>query len=283
MVHDKFSEVIDSVHAALFSKKKLRQNLIFHLMDVLTENERSPKETPDAETYQAIQDRLEEVWQYREWESMTAEQAFLYGQLYGCVKFCSYEEKANQDQKWMNVLVSKYKKERRGLFQAISDTPGIRHKELSEKTGYKISYLSQIMNEKSMQELVECCFSGREKYYFLRPQGKLLLSKMEEQDRKEWLGHWQSPSHASKAELVRIPENSNNEYVLVSGKSNMRAEIFDVKSRMVAEYIKEFININYNEVIVEDNLAGGRSKCRAVENNYQEMPTNRSLIGSMMS
>lgn len=270
MVRDKFSEVIDSIHTALFSKKKLRQNLIFHFMEVLAENERTPIGNADTETYQKVQHRLEEVWQYREWESMSAEQAFLYGQLYGCVKLCSYEKKADEDQKLLDTLVSQYKGRRRGLFQAISDTPGIRHKELSEKTGYQISRLSQIMNEKNMQELVECCVSGREKYYFLRPKGKLLLSKMKEQGRKEkeWLGHWQSTLHVSEVEPVRIPENSNNEYVLVSEKSTMQAEIFGVLSKAAAEYIKEFSYSNYNKVIVEDDLAGGRIKCRAVESNY---------------
>lgn len=280
MVRDKISDVIDSIHAVLFSKKDLRQNQIFHLMEELAKSRNTNKSTPETESYQAVSHRLDEIWQYREWESMSAEQAFLYGQLYGCVELCKYMEKADLDQQWLEVLTSKYKDERRVLFQAIAETPGIQHKELSQKTGYRISRLSQIMNEKSMQELVDCCFSGREKYYFLRPKGKMLLAKMEEQDRKVPLDDWLPILETLRCKLERIPENANIGYVVsaMPVKTNNFVAGIEIK-RAFAEGKKESPNINYANVFVEDNPAGGRIKCKEVKNSYQEMPGNHSLIG----
>lgn len=290
MRYAKFDEVIDSIHAVLFERKALRQNQIFHLMNSLAQVRCSQGIPQRAEIYRNVQHRLDEIWQYREWESMSVEQAFLYGQLYGCVKLCEYEEMTARDQQWMEIFVSKYGSDRWELFHAIAESPGIRHKDLAKRIDQQISRLSQIMNEEDMQELIDHTFTGREKHYFLRPKGKEVLRKMEEerkqQDRENILQQILTICSEQNDKTTYIPRNIN---VVGSGSalSVMAYNILEKKipwemsGNLIPEY-KVSSNQYYNQ-IESKSILGGRSKCRAVENNYQEIAANHLAIGSGMS
>ncbi|MCM1538818.1 MAG: hypothetical protein NC254_10530 [bacterium] len=167
----------------LASAGKITEDQVFSLMEELSAREPAELRTAGM-NYKKMCSAIGEVWQYREWEKMQPDQAFLYGSLWGIVKFfeCRYQEMMDADQ--MKVFVQKYK-DKVWLLRAIKTQPGILHKELAQKGRIGSPRLSQIMNDDpDIKELVFFRTSGREKYYFLKPKGEELLDRLKKETRK---------------------------------------------------------------------------------------------------
>ena len=142
----KFNEILETIRSILYSSKNLLQDQIFYFMEKLAGIGNDLDDISNIKSYIDVKRRLDEVWQYRQWRDMTAEQAFLYGQLYGCFKLFHYREKEQKNNERLDFLISKYRS-KQWLFQAIDKNPGIQHKDLAVKGAITSARLSQIMDE----------------------------------------------------------------------------------------------------------------------------------------
>ncbi len=188
----------------LRSRQGITEDQVLSLMDELAAEE--PKDLPDMpEEYRKMSFMLGEAWRYREWKKLSSEQAFFYGGLWGSVRSfeCRYQKIRDEDR--MKMLIPKYK-DKDWLFQAIESRPGILHKELAQKGKISASRLTQIMDDEDIDYLISHRLSGRQKYYFLKPQGEELLGKLKSTNKKV-LGSYTEPRKA-----ISI-NNGSTEYV----------------------------------------------------------------------
>ncbi len=220
-----------------------------------------------------------EVWQYREWEKMSPEQAFFYGSLWGSIKSfeCRHQKSKETDQ--MKLLVPKFK-DKRWLFRAIKSQPGILHKELAAKGKLSPSRLSQIMDDKDMDDLISYRLSGREKYYFLKPRGEELLLKLKSRDRNV-LGSYAEPYKAiSMDNENKNPSFEYQQASVMPAALNKKLALLIEAMAMYSqqEKIAAVSNDNRNlapKAIVEVN------KWKPVQN-YEEIQKNRYLENGLM-
>lgn len=196
----RFKNVCRNLVDSLISHTRITEDQIFRFMEELAmEEPRALSEMPP--DYRKLSFSMGEIWQYQEWKMLPAQQAFLYGSLWGgCKAFESrYQQKLAADQ--MKTLVPKYKN-KEWVFRAIKSQPGILHKELADKGKISPSRLSQIMDDKDIDSLISYRLSGREKYYFLKPRGEELLESLQVSGRNV-LGSFTEPYKA-----IRIHNDS---------------------------------------------------------------------------
>lgn len=174
--------ITDDISFCLSSKKELTQEQIFVFMMSFIADNGSFFDAIKTKSYKALRCLLNELWQYREWKDMSSEQAFLCGQLYGCVKLCEYREQSRQDVLNLDHLLEKYADSK--LFYIVKKNPGIRHKNLANEIGLTTGRLSQMMDDEDMKELIISRALGREKHYFLGAKGEELLQRLKAQRQK---------------------------------------------------------------------------------------------------
>lgn len=287
--HITLERIIDDISARMTSKKELTQELLFSFMKKFIADNGSFFDAGKPESYKAMRSRLNELWQYREWEEMSSEQAFLYGQLYGCVKLCEYREQSHQNTAWFRFLLSKYADSQ--LFYIIKKTPGIRHKDLAEKIGLSTGRLSQMMDEEDMKELIVSRVMGREKYYFLGAKGEELLQKLETQKReakKEELRKAKTENAALFESIFREkteePDNANILSGIGASKSKDLWENFAEKRREhYLAHLEKLRRLNLNENLRTETIMEEEKEWLMEENSYYAQSSNHLRNGLMMS
>lgn len=193
-----------------------------------------------------------EVWQYREWEKMSPEQAFLYGSLWGSIKSFECRRQKSKKADHMKLLVPKFK-DKRWLFRAIKSQPGILHKELAAKGKITPSRLSQIMDDEDMNDLISYHLSGREKYYFLKPKGEELLLKLKSGDGNV-LGSYTEPYKAISM------DNENKDPSFEYQKASAMPEAYlSKKLALLKEIIQEY-DLRMNEAWLDSFLQSADEK-----------------------
>ena len=247
-----FKNVYKNLLDSLISHTGITEEQIFKFMEELAmEETRAQSEMPP--DYRRLSFSMDEVWQYQEWKMLSAEQAFLYGSLWGSCKVFElrHQQKLAADQ--MKTLVPKYRS-KEWMFRAIKSRPGILHKELADKGKISPSRLSQIMDDKDISFLISYRLSGREKYYYLKPGGEELLNRLKANGRNV-LGSFTEPYKA-----IRIHNDStrnvNDEAKvsawaigMFSNSAMAKALEFNVWSRVVDQInndltVKNIIGVN---------------------------------------
>lgn len=298
--HITLVSIIDDISAHMTSKKELTQELLFSFMKKFIADNGSFFDAGKPESYKAMRSRLNELWQYREWEEMSSEQAFLYGQLYGCVKLCEYREQIRQNTAWFNFLLSKYADSK--LFYIIKKKPGIRHKDLAEKIGLSTGRLSQMMDEEDMRELIASRVMGREKYYFLGAKGEELLQKLETQKRKakkeklrKAITENVNPFENIFVEKAEKPDNVNMLSGIGVSKSKdlwedylqkAQTSYFEKIRKIEQFYFERLINEeywNFNDNLRTETIMEEEMEWPVEKNSYYVQSSNHLRNGLMMS
>lgn len=273
--------ITDDISTRMASGKELTQDLIFCFMKKFIADNGSFFDAVKTKSYKVMKSMLNELWQYREWKDMSPEQAFLCGQLYGCVKLCEYREQSRQDTVFINFLLSKYGNSK--PFRIIKENPGIRHKDLARKINISPGRLSQIMDDEDMQELFASRVLGREKHYFLGVKGEELLRKLEEQERKA--NREQMQRAKLEKESACLISNMWKKMVTENANTNTLPSFDIFKVNPAFQYNLEkssknvhFDNLQRTEMSIEEEV-----ECLMEENSYYGQSTNLLRNGSMMS
>lgn len=166
------------------NEKMIKTDQIFvfleGIIDLMKEGEGSaiPKE------YQKLSGKLDEMYQYKEYEQMTAADAFVMGSLWSGIKIEErYRTRAAQ-QVSMKKLVRKYENYR-WFLRAIYNNPGINQKDLAKKGKKDTSQLSQLAVRLSEDGLFTCDRVGREKYYYLQERGEQVYDELKKEKREQ--------------------------------------------------------------------------------------------------
>lgn len=123
---------------------------------------------------------LQKKWQYRDIESMTSEQAFLCGSIWGGTKLLGIKRERRENAFRLEELKKQYSGHYDFLHAIAADT-GIKHKDLAEKCGKSVSLLSQFAAGVKKDGLITCRRIGREKYYYLRPLGEQVYGDLKQE------------------------------------------------------------------------------------------------------
>lgn len=283
--------IIDDISTCMALKKELTQEQLFSFMKKFIADNGSFFDAKKTKSYKAMRSRINELWQYREWEDMSPEQAFLYGQLYGCVKLCEYREQSHQDIALINYLLSKYEDSK--LFYIVKRNPGIRHKDLAKEIGLSTGRLSQMMDEEDMKELIISRVNGREKRYFLGAKGEALLQQLEAQKReaeKEELQKRKAETACAEffeSTLVKqIVENTNvntpPRFVMPKTALAMHRrleDVFKIEEKVYGINKMNYLNLK-NEFTMEKSMEE-EEECLTEENSCYAQWTSPLKNGSM--
>lgn len=174
-------------------KRSVDEELVYiffdGILDMLHDSEKD-NSIPD---YRKVTDRLQDIWQYKDFDKMSKEEIFLYGGLWGGMQMAEINVRRKRQEKSVDELVCAYKN-KQWFFDAIASQPGIRHKELAERGNQSTSQLSQFVIKAAKEKLITYNRIGREKYYYLGKKGELVYEKMKK--RKARMGFCDRKWHA---------------------------------------------------------------------------------------
>lgn len=142
---------------------------------ILDQMDSQEKET--SQEYQELTRKLHEMWHYKDFEKMSAEEKFLCGGLWGGMKVLELSVRRRDQQQAVSELVQAYGR-KTWFFEAIANHPGIRHKDLAERGKQSPSQLSQFISKAVKEGVVTYNRVGREKYYFLGKRGELVYEEI---------------------------------------------------------------------------------------------------------
>lgn len=172
------------------------------IFDMLSHSEREP-----GVDYQKLSEKLNETWQYRNFDGLSQEKIFLCGSLWGMIQVLESGMRREKQDREVKKLARFYKG-KVWFLEAVSQNPGIRHKDLAGKGKQTPSQLSQFVAVAVRDDLVTYNRVGREKYYYLQKLGKQVYEEIIRQR-----------SHEQKI-AYRFPYKSirkTNEEVFVDG------------------------------------------------------------------
>lgn len=164
--------------------KQIRTDRLFIFLEGVvdlmrqTENETPPQE------YKKLSRALDEMYQYREYEQLTAEEAFVMGSIWSGIKTEELYRARAAQQVSMNKLVRKYENYR-WFLRAIYNNPGIKHKDLAAKGKRSTSELSQLTTRLREDGLFTYDRAGREKYYYLQERGVQVYDELKKVKREQ--------------------------------------------------------------------------------------------------
>lgn len=131
-------------------------------------------------SFYLLKENVYKCWLYEEIGELDANQAFVYGNLWGALKLIDFAKKSRENRKVLDSLACQYEKNSY-VFQIMNDNPGIKHKDLAELSNKTPSELSQFLSKIKEEQLFYDVRLGREKYYYLEERGISLLNKMKKQ------------------------------------------------------------------------------------------------------
>lgn len=128
-----------------------------------------------------LMENIEEIWDFRQFEEISKEEAFLFGSIWGTSKLMKKKIARTKRRSDLSDLVHSYIKYK-WIFKEISAKPGIMHKELAHKGGMSASLLTQTLSGMIQNQFITYNHLGREKHYYLLETGEKLYQNMEDEE-----------------------------------------------------------------------------------------------------
>ena len=128
-----------------------------------------------------LMENIEEIWDFRQFEEISKEEAFLFGSIWGTSKLMKKKIARTKRRSDLSDLVHSYIKYK-WIFKEILAKPGIMHKELAHKGGMSASLLTQTLSGMIKNQFITYNHLGREKHYYLLETGEKLYQNMKEEE-----------------------------------------------------------------------------------------------------
>lgn len=149
-----------------FSQKK-------EIEDKMSERFVESHDDTEWQCYEQFLDKLNKIWQYKQFEGLSSEQSYLYGGIWGGLSMLSYIKKKKIASQKCHTLASKYGEASAYLFlNSVYKTPGVQNKELAKLCNVTPARISQIAGEAVKEGLVSTRTLGKEKRYYIRTMGE---------------------------------------------------------------------------------------------------------------
>ncbi|WP_405289576.1 hypothetical protein [Methanobrevibacter sp.] len=166
---DIFQEVMQRFH----QKKTIEDEMLFYILDTMSERFVESHDDSKWQCYSHMLDKLNKVWQYKQFEGISSEQSYLYGAIWGSLSMLSsIKEKKVTSQK-CHTLAMKYDTDSEYIFlKSILDSPGIQNKKLAGLCDVTNARVSQIASKALKDGLISTQIFGKEKCYYIRTLGE---------------------------------------------------------------------------------------------------------------
>ncbi len=172
----KKSEIFQEVIECFDDKKDIEDEMLFFILDRMSERFVESQEDTEWQTYGQLLDRLDKIWQYQQFEALTSEQSYLYGGIWGCLSMLSCIKKKKEASQKCYTTASKYEADAAFAFlNAINESPGLQNKKLAQLCSVTTARISQISNEALKDGLISAQTMGKEKSYYIRTMGERVL------------------------------------------------------------------------------------------------------------
>lgn len=186
-------------------KTAISEERIYSFIEGLALFDAQDNEMPTS--YARLFDEISEQWSYREIYQMETEQIFLSGAIWGCMQLMEARRKYMLDidtkEKEWSMLLSKYQ-DKKSWLKIIHGSPGIRHKDFSQKAGKSPSQMTQSIAVLVNDKIINCNYAGREKFYFLSDKGECLYKKLNEKQHPKKVHSVYSKRLSDENECVKI-------------------------------------------------------------------------------
>ena len=172
----KESEFCQEIIECIREKKDIEDETLFFILDRMSEQFLESQEDREWQNYYKLLYLLDKIWRYQQFETLTTEQSYLYGGIWGCLNMISFIRKKKETLKKCYALASKHEADAVFTFlNAINESPGLQNKKLALLCNISSEEISQISNEALKDELIFFRRFGKEKYYYLRKQGERVI------------------------------------------------------------------------------------------------------------
>lgn len=177
MKHTRLANICRDILTRWDEKKSVDEEQVYIFCDGIVDmiNDLAAESEPD---YKKVSAKLQEMWQYKDFEEMSAEEIFLCGGLWCGMQISGMSTKQRRQQKTIDELACVYESEQ-WFFKAIYKQPGIRHKDLAEQGDQSVSQLSQFVAKVYEEGLITYNHVGREKYYYLEKRGEMVYKAIQ--------------------------------------------------------------------------------------------------------
>lgn len=208
MKQKRLENICQEILAYIEKDYEISEEMVLALAQGLTFYDGREEKMPSS--YIRLLDEIGQKWQYRETEQLSVEQTFIMGSIWGCLQMAEARRRyamneISKIQQW-NVLLKKYK-DKVCLLNVIRRQPGIRHKDLAQRSRKSPSQMTQIMTGMVNDRLVTCNYAGREKFYFITELGQKLCQE-------ETLKQKQERTSKLSSEMFRV-ENDEKDFLQV--------------------------------------------------------------------
>lgn len=166
-------EIFQKVMQCFDEKEDIKDEMLFHILDILSEQFVESRDDSKWDCYGQLLDQLNKIWQYKQFEEISAEQSYLFGAIWGGLSMLSSIKKKKVNSQKCHTLAEKYKSNSSYVFlRSILNKPGIQNKELSNLCGVTAARISQIATDALEDGLISVQAFGKEKSYYMRTMGE---------------------------------------------------------------------------------------------------------------
>lgn len=165
--------IFQEIRERFSQKKEIEDEMVFYIFEKMSEHFVESHDDTEWQCYEQFLDKLNKIWQYKQFEGLSSEQSYLYGGIWGGLSMLSYIKKKKTASQKCHTLASKYGEASAYLFlNSVYKTPGVQNKELAKLCNVTPARISQIAGEAVKEGLVSTRTLGKEKRYYIRTMGE---------------------------------------------------------------------------------------------------------------
>lgn len=165
--------IFQEIRERFCQKKDIEDEMVFYILDKMSERFVESHDDTEWQCYEHFLDKLNKIWQYKQFDGLSSEQSYLYGGIWGGLSMLAYIKRKKTASQKCHTLASKYGKDSAYLFlNSVYKTPGVQNKELAKLCNETPAKVSQIASEAVKEGLVSTRTLGKEKCYYIRTMGE---------------------------------------------------------------------------------------------------------------
>ena len=178
-------EIFQEVIQRFYQKKDIDDEILFYILDYMSEQFVESRDDVEWQCYDWLLDKLNKIWQYKQFDQVSTEQSYLYGGIWGSLSMLSYIKKKKTLSQTSHVLAAKYENDSAFVFlRSIYNNPGLQNKKLAELCDVSTARISQIASHALKDGLISTQIFGKEKCYYIRTMGESVYDIIQRQKDK---------------------------------------------------------------------------------------------------
>lgn len=255
MDHDKMDIISPNIMKKVQQKQDVNEETVFALWEWIAKHMNECEEFSDFSDCMHLMQFLDSMWAYQNFETVSVEQTFLRGGIWGALHTLETFYQSRNDKRGCQQLVHKYRDDTSFLFlEAIHAKPGIKNITLSGVCGVTTARISQMTKTAEQEGLITSQRNGREKYYYMKSMGNAVYKTLKRErspkqnydvNYKSLIFDNQTIEPFTKAELIKQLE-SNYEILAITFREKSRIDFDHRKDNYICEEKTNLLSISNN-------------------------------------